>query len=120
MSKGVIFKGIIVLFLLLETFHIIKKTFLPKLPSPLEKGIQEIEKYEYIFDYLYHILMAILLIYLFNPMRKKQMYLDDETRVLLFSYGIILAVSFSRKFYITHKNKHKILNKNKNANKQPR
>jgi len=61
-----------------------------KLDSELDiKAVYWKEKIEFIFKAL----MAVLIIYLFNPRYKRESIIDYETKVLLFLFGIILLIS---------------------------
>lgn len=44
-------------------------------------------------EFIFTIMMAILLIYVFNPRTSKIIGLDTETKILLFLFGIILIIS---------------------------
>ncbi len=44
-------------------------------------------------EFVFIALMALLLIYLFNPRYKREMIIDYETKVLLFLFGIILLIT---------------------------
>ena len=68
-----------------------KKTKTPQQQEMTDKLTNMSNKFELIFD----ILMASLLIYLFHPGYKFDIsLLTFETRILLFSYGIILFLNF--------------------------
>ena len=45
------------------------------------------------FEFIFIILMAILLIYLFNPRYNNQVVIDKEMKILLFLFGIILIIT---------------------------
>jgi len=55
-----------------------------------EKNIEITKK---ILEFIFTILMSLLLIYLFNPRYKKDIKLDYETNLLLFLFGFILLIS---------------------------
>jgi EamA domain-containing membrane protein RarD len=44
------------------------------------------------FEFLFVLLMAFLLIFLFNP-RKQMAIIDSETKLLLFMFGIVLLIT---------------------------
>ena len=44
-------------------------------------------------EFIFTIMMALLLIYLFNPRSSKIIGLDTETKILLFLFGIILIIT---------------------------
>jgi hypothetical protein len=45
------------------------------------------------FEFIFIAAMSILLIYLFNPRKDKNMLIDKETKVLLFLFGFILLIT---------------------------
>jgi len=53
------------------------------------KAVYWKEKLEFIFKAL----MAVLLIYLFNPRFNREIIIDYETKVLLFLFGFILLIT---------------------------
>jgi hypothetical protein len=44
-------------------------------------------------EFIFTIMMALLIIYVFNPRTSKIIGLDTETKILLFLFGIILIIS---------------------------
>jgi hypothetical protein len=53
-------------------------------------------------DFVFTFLMAFLLIYLFNPRSNQSvMILDNETKILLFLFGIILLITAKWKTFFT-------------------
>lgn len=74
--------------------------------------IKRILKYEHYFEIIFEILMSLLLIYLFYPNKPiKTKLFHYETKLLLFSYGIILFFNFLKNFA-----KMIIQNENDNSN----
>ena len=51
-------------------------------------------------EFIFMILMAILLIYLFNPRTNRSIMIDYETKVLLYLFGIILLLTAKWDEYI--------------------
>jgi hypothetical protein len=45
------------------------------------------------FEFVFVLLMAILLIYLFNPRRKEMVMIDGETKVLFYLFGFVLIIT---------------------------
>ena len=45
------------------------------------------------FEFLFIALMAILLIYLFNPRTERTVLIDKETKILLYLFGFILIIT---------------------------
>jgi hypothetical protein len=84
---GIIFI-IKIIFILLSLYALILKS----------KGIVDSSKYNNItywrdrFEFIFTILMSILLIYLFNPTQTKKVIVEHETLLLLFLFGIILLI----------------------------
>ena len=44
-------------------------------------------------EYIFVLLMAILLIYLFNPRNDRSVLIDYETKILLYLFGFILLIT---------------------------
>jgi hypothetical protein len=45
------------------------------------------------FEFVFVLLMAILLIYLFNPRKNRIVMIDGETNVLLYLFGFVLLIT---------------------------
>jgi hypothetical protein len=45
------------------------------------------------FEFIFLLLMAILLIYLFSPGKERNVIIDGETKVLLYLFGIVLLIT---------------------------
>ena len=45
------------------------------------------------FEFIFLLLMAILLIYLFSPRTDRNVMIDGETKVLLYLFGIVLLIT---------------------------
>lgn len=45
------------------------------------------------FEFIFVLLMAVLLIYLFNPRTEKNVMIDVETKLLLYLFGIALLIT---------------------------
>jgi len=76
-------------FLLMALTHIYLKIS-GKKDSELDKNIiYWKERFEFVFI----ILMSILLIYIFNPRYNKPLLIDYESKILLYLFGIILLIS---------------------------
>ena len=45
------------------------------------------------FEFIFLLLMAILLIYLFSPGKERTIMIDGETKVLLYLFGIVLLIT---------------------------
>jgi cytochrome bd-type quinol oxidase subunit 2 len=44
-------------------------------------------------EFIFIVLMAVLLIYLFNPRKQKPEIIDGETRILLYLFGFVLLIT---------------------------
>lgn len=100
----VIVKFLFIFFTLFDLVFNLKNKFFLNSFSPFSKFIEPIKDYSKLFDFLFKMLMAILLIYLFNP-RNKDVFLDFETRFLLFVYGWILLITFLKDKYLDMRKK---------------
>jgi hypothetical protein len=45
------------------------------------------------FELIFIALMSFLLIYLFNPRYDKNIFIDHETKILLFMFGVVLLIT---------------------------
>ena len=45
------------------------------------------------FEFIFIILMSILLIYLFNPRKGEMVMINGETKILLYLFGIVLLIT---------------------------
>ena len=45
------------------------------------------------FEFIFILLMAILLIYLFNPRKERMTMIDGETKILLYLFGFVLLIT---------------------------
>jgi hypothetical protein len=45
------------------------------------------------FEFIFAFLMALLLLYLFNPMNGKSIMISGETKILLYLFGIVLLIT---------------------------
>lgn len=78
-----------VIFVILAAAHLYNK-FKGKTNSPNDiKILYWKDRIEFIFI----IMMAVLLIYLFNPITTKTFILDKETKILLYLFGVILLIT---------------------------
>jgi hypothetical protein len=83
-------------FLLMALTHVYLKIS-GKEGSELDKNIVYWkERIEFIFI----ILMSILLIYLFNPRYNNLIKIDNETKILLYLFGIILLITADWKVFL--------------------
>ena len=68
--------------------------------------VKEHQKYVYIknhLELLFKFCIAVLLIYLFNPMRKEIIPIGFETRVLLYLFGILILLTADWRVIIDNK-----------------
>ena len=52
-------------------------------------------------EFIFITLMAILLIYLFNPRTDKSVLIDSETKILLYLFGFILLITAKWQIFFT-------------------
>ena len=45
------------------------------------------------FEFVFIVLMAALLIYLFNPRKERMVMIDGETKILLYLFGFVLLIT---------------------------
>ena len=76
-------------FILMAISHIYLKTT-GKENSELDKNI---EYWKERFEFVFIILMSLLLIYLFNPRYNNQVVIDYEMKLLLYLFGFILIIT---------------------------
>ena len=83
---GIIFV-IKIVFLILSVYHVHLKR-----KEPNSKHEQNVDISKNVLEFIFKILMSILLIYLFNP-NKKEIKLNYETKLLLFVFGFVSIFS---------------------------
>jgi hypothetical protein len=79
-------KIIFMFFLLVQIYLLIKG----KKDSEMDK---KIKYWKHKFENVFKIMMALLIIFLFNPTTDRSVLIDNETKLLLFLFGIILIIS---------------------------
>ena len=52
------------------------------------------------FEFIFTTLMAILLIFLFNPYKNKMYMINNETRLLLYLFGFVLIITADWKSFL--------------------
>jgi hypothetical protein len=88
--KSIIFLKFIIILLIISEIYIWIKG---NKESEMDKKIHHVKtKVEYVFK----ILMSLLLIYLFNPKTDRSILIDYETKVLLCLFGIMLLITMNR------------------------
>ena len=55
-------------------------------------------------EFIFTSLMAILLIYLFNPIKNKMFMINNETKLLLYLFGIVLIITADWKTFFKESN----------------
>ena len=78
-----------ILFVILASANVYLK-FKNKTGSDLDK---EILFWKERVEFVFIVLMAILLIYLFNPIKNKLFMINNETKLLLYLFGIVLIIT---------------------------
>ena len=88
-----IFIGIIfvikIIFIMLAITHV----YLKIKGDENSKTYKNITFWKKITEFIFIALMAILLIYLFNPISNKTNLIDKESKILLYLFGIILLIT---------------------------
>lgn len=51
-------------------------------------------------EFIFVIFMALLIIFLFNPFKNKMAMIDEETKILFFTFGIILLITSNWSIFI--------------------
>jgi hypothetical protein len=64
-----------------------------KAKNPKSNQIETIEKWKARIEFIFITLMSILLIYLFNPRANHIGMIDNETKILLYLFGLILLLT---------------------------
>ena len=78
-----------ILFVILASANMYLK-FKNKTGSDLDK---EILFWKERVEFVFIVLMAILLIYLFNPRKNRMFMINNETKLLLYLFGIVLIIT---------------------------
>lgn len=76
-------------FIILSLTHIYLKAKGKEQSDLYKKIVYWKERFEFIFI----VLMAILLIYIFNPITNRTILVDKETKTLLYLFGFVLLIS---------------------------
>jgi L-asparagine transporter-like permease len=82
----IVVKIIFVFFVLVQIYLLVKG----KKDSEMDK---KIKYWKNKFENVFKLLMALLLIFLFNPGTDRSVLIDKETKILLFLFGIILIIT---------------------------
>ena len=53
-------------------------------------------------EFIFIVLMSLLLIYLFSPTQKQNVVINGETKLLLFLFGLILLITSKWNIFIEH------------------
>ena len=78
-----------IIFIILASAHLYLK-FKNETGSNLDK---EILFWRERIEFIFILLMAFLLIYLFNPIKNKMFMINNETKLLLYLFGIVLIIT---------------------------
>ena len=76
-------------FILMSVTHILLKVK-GEADSDLDK---KIVYWKERFEFVFILLMSILLIYLFNPRKERMVMIDGETKILLYLFGFVLLIT---------------------------
>lgn len=70
--------------------------FKNKTDSELDKTIMFWKEH---VEFVFIVLMAFLLIYLFNPIKNKMYMINNETQLLLYLFGVVLIITANWKIF---------------------
>ena len=76
-------------FILMAAIHLYLKAK-GKTDSDLDK---KIVYWKERFEFVFILLMSMLLIYLFNPRKNRMVMIDGETKILLYLFGFVLLIT---------------------------
>ena len=76
-------------FVIMTIYHILLKVK-GKSDSDLDK---KIIYWKERFEFIFILLMSILLVYLFNPRKDRATMIDGETKILLYLFGFVLLIT---------------------------
>ena len=76
-------------FAIMTIYHILLKVK-GKSDSDLDK---KIIYWKERFEFIFILLMSILLVYLFNPRKDRATMIDGETKILLYLFGFVLLIT---------------------------
>ena len=85
-----------IVFIILASTHLYLK-FKNETNSELDK---EVLFWRERVEFIFILLMAILLIFLFNPYKNKMYMINNETKVLLYLFGIVLIITADWKSFL--------------------
>lgn len=88
------------IFIFLSLFHLFDK-MQGKINTPRDNAILFWRKR---VEFIFITMMAILLIYVFNPMNKSELIIDKEIKLLFFLFGVILIIKAEWKLFFTETN----------------
>jgi len=80
-------------------FFLIKRLFYKRklIKDPNNKNYQQIiatsNRYKNELEFVFKILMSLLLIYLFNPRQNNEKIIDKEEKLLIYIFGIVVIIS---------------------------
>lgn len=82
----IVLKITFIILALIHFFDIINKKTNSELDVNVEYGKSRVE-------FIFTILMSVLIMYLFYPRREKTLLINNETKLLLFLFGIVLIIT---------------------------
>lgn len=89
----IVLKIIFIILALIHFFDVINKTTMTELDIKVEYWKSRIE-------FMFSILMSFLIMYLFYPLREKSLLINNETKLLLFLFGIVLIITARWSYFI--------------------
>jgi hypothetical protein len=88
----IIFLKIVFISLSLISIYLKRKTKEKPETQEDSKLIIQIDYWEMRFEFIFNIMMSILLIYVFNPNSNNLYLITNETKFLLYLFGVILII----------------------------
>jgi hypothetical protein len=84
-----------ILFLFFALRHLYFRAMLLKYPKNKEylEGLKRTSIYKTQVDFVFTNMMAVLLIYIFNPRQQNEKYISKETKFLMYIFGFIIIVT---------------------------
>ena len=89
----IVLKIIFIILALIHFLYIIKGNANSELDITVEYWKSRIE-------FMFTILMSVLIMYLFYPLREKSLLINNETKLLLFLFGIVLIITARWSYFI--------------------
>jgi hypothetical protein len=82
-------------FLFFSLRHLYFRALIIKNPKNDEykKKLDDVIQYKNQTEFIFSIMMGLLIIFIFNPNHKNEIYLNNEAKLLLYLFGIIIIIT---------------------------